>query len=218
MDFFLTLLIFIEVSICWVPWIAKYLLEIILAFWAHFQNPSGFKSEEFEMLDPIGFGTYEFEIMSNHFFNWSLTEKGAVELCQRELEAGRRDERVFRYLAGLFDANSREAFCMNDGCSQPLDLHSIMANIRESDSFEMFYEMIQANIMPRFLCCDCFKLAELIGQGGPVRVEDADGHDITESDPRIFWLNTFFGGEKPISDFRAKVIKNQGRLGTGQRV
>jgi hypothetical protein len=194
MDFFLHLLVSIEVIFCLAPLMAKHSLEVVLEFWAHFQNPSHFKSG-FKMHDPIGFGTYEFEIMSNHFFNWSLTEKGAVELCQRELEAGRRAERVFQYLARLFDANSREAFCMNDGCSQPLDLHSIMANIRESDSFEMFYEMIQANIMPRFLCCECLRLAKLIMQGGPVRVEDLDEHDITEVDPQVLWLNAFFGGD-----------------------
>lgn len=209
MNFFLTFFIFIEVSICIVPLLAKCVLELILEFWAHFQNPSHFESEEFEMHDPIGFGTYEFEIMSNDFFYWSLTEKGVKALCQQKEEKERREECVFQYLRGLFDANSREAFCMNEGCSQPLDCHSIMANIRENDSFEMFYEMIQANILPRFLCCDCLKLARLIIQDGPIRVNNWDGCDITESDPQVLWLNAFFGGGRSVQTMKRK------QLGTG---
>jgi len=92
------------------------------------------------------------------------------------------------WLIDLMEENPSMEYCVNPTCGQPLDFNTIIENIYEDGAvLESFYQMSKTDVIPRFLCCTCLKLAELIITDGPVRTfEDVD---MTIENKDAYYLN-----------------------------
>ena len=103
------------------------------------------------------------------------------------------------WLIDLMEENPSMEYCVNPTCGQPLDFNTIIENIYEDGAvLESFYAMTKTSVIPRFLCCRCLSLVEVIKKG-PIQVFDdpevlADVNKMIE-DTRTDWLNKMVWGE-----------------------